>query len=96
VNGCTGHDLRLGDRVVAAEHDRDGVGGQHDLDRLLDRAVRALGIGRDDRIARGANRVPGRSETRSSVGAPTTATSASSSSAGSWVYGAPPKLSRPA
>jgi hypothetical protein len=49
VNGCTGHDLRLGDRVVAAEHDRDGVGGQHDLDRLLDRAVRALGIGRDDR-----------------------------------------------
>ena len=42
------------------------------------------------RIARGANLVPGRSETRSSVGAPTIATSASASSAGSCVYGAPP------
>ena len=34
------------------------------------------------RIARGPNRVPGRSETRSSVGAPTTATSTPASSAG--------------
>ncbi len=40
------------------------------------------------RIARGPKRVPGRSETRSSVGAPTMATSTPESSAGSCVYGA--------
>ena len=37
------------------------------------------------RIARGARRAPGRSETRSSIGAPTTATSKPASSAGSSV-----------
>jgi hypothetical protein len=37
------------------------------------------------RIARGAKQVPGRSETRSSIGAPTMATSASASSAASSV-----------
>jgi hypothetical protein len=42
-----------------------------------------------DRIARGPKRVPGRSETRSSVGAPTIAMSKPASSAGSYVYGAP-------
>jgi hypothetical protein len=42
------------------------------------------------RIARGPNRAPGRSETRSSVGAPTTATSTPSRAAGSWVYRAAP------
>ena len=42
------------------------------------------------RIARGAKRVPGRSETRSSVGAPTIAMSNPASSAGSCVQTAPP------
>ena len=41
------------------------------------------------RIARGPKRVPGRSETRSSVGAPITAMSTPASSAGSCVYGMP-------
>ena len=48
------------------------------------------------RIARGPKRVPGRSEVRSSIGAPTIATSTPASSAGSWVYGRPAKVSRPA
>jgi hypothetical protein len=48
------------------------------------------------RIARGASRAPGRSETRSSIGAPTIATSNPSSSAGSSVKWAPPKVSSPA
>ena len=48
------------------------------------------------RIARGASRAPGRSETSSSIGAPTIATSKPSSSAGSCVIGMPTKLSRPA
>ena len=48
------------------------------------------------RMARGANRAPGRSETRSSVGAPTIATSTPASSAGSCVYGSPPNVSSPA
>ena len=48
------------------------------------------------RIARGASRAPGRSETRSSIGAPTMATSKPSSSAGSWVKGTPANVSRPA
>ena len=41
------------------------------------------------RMARGAKRVPGRSETRSSVGAPTMATSTPWRSTGSWVRGMP-------
>jgi hypothetical protein len=48
------------------------------------------------RIARGPNRAPGRSETSSSTGAPTIATSTPASSAGSCVYGAAPKVSSPA
>ena len=48
------------------------------------------------RIARGAKLVPGRSETRSSIGAPTIATSTPSSSAASSVYGQPAKVSSPA
>ena len=48
------------------------------------------------RIARGASRAPGRSETSSSIGAPTIATSKPSSSAGSSVIGTPEKLSTPA
>ena len=48
------------------------------------------------RIARGASRAPGRSDTRSSIGAPTIATSNPSSSAGSSVNGAPPNVSSPA
>ncbi len=48
------------------------------------------------RIARGPKRAPGRSETRSSVGAPTIATSTPRSSAGSCVYGSAAKVSSPA
>ena len=85
-------------------------------DRVLDRPVRAHGVGGEDRrvaevdhpqrlaqgvdaglevgagarssrarIARGPKRVPGASEVSSSIGAPTIATSAPASSAGSSV-----------
>src|SRR5262249_31735417 len=47
-------------------------------------------------MARGPRRVPGRSETRSSVGAPITATSTPTSSTGSCVYGMPAYVRRPA
>ena len=106
---------RLGDRVVAAEDDRDRAGGEHLRDRVLDRDVRADRVGREDRrvaevddpqdgaqrvdaglevrpgraaaarIARGPKRVPGASDVSSSIGAPTIAASAPSSSAGSSV-----------
>ena len=107
-----GADVGLGDRVVAAEHDRHRAGGEHLPDGSLDRLVRARGVGGQHRprrrsrrssaprtrrpsprgaapagssaarIARGPKRAPGRSETRSSVGAPTIATSKPASSAG--------------
>ena len=48
------------------------------------------------RIARGASRAPGRSDTRSSIGAPTTATSKPASSARSSVNATPPNVSSPA
>ena len=48
------------------------------------------------RIALGPKRAPGRSETRSSIGAPITATSTPASSAALCVYGMPAKVSRPA
>ena len=38
----------LGDRVVAAEHDRQRAGGEHFGDRVLDGSVGANWIGRDD------------------------------------------------
>ena len=41
----TGGDVGLGDRVVAAEHDRDQPRVEHLTDCLLDRGVRAHGIG---------------------------------------------------
>ena len=116
---------RLGDRVVAAEDDRDRarVGDLPDVSsiaacvasgsagitgaspkstarsarRASTPASRCVPGGQlAARIARGPYRVPGRSETRSSVGAPTIATSTPSSSAGSSVYGRLPKVSRPA
>ena len=121
-----GPHVRLGDRVVAAEHDRERAGVDAPRRRAA-RSPRASGPGRRGRparrrsrrsgarrtrrrsasrcgpggqlaarIARGPKRVPGRSETRSSVGAPTIATSTPASSAGSCVYGAPPKVSSPA
>ena len=118
--GGDGADVRLGDRVVAAEHDRQQAGVARPGRRAA-RSPRAsaprrraarprrrsrrssaprsastfdsrCGPGGHDaaRIARGPKRAPGRSETRSSVGAPTIATSNPASSAGSCVYGAPP------
>ena len=63
------------------------LGGDHSITEPSVRAVAA---------ARGPKRVPGRSDTRSSVGAPTIATSKPSSSAGSSVYGAPPNVGSPA
>ena len=42
----TGTYVRLGDRVVAAEHDRDGARGQHLGNRRFDRRMRASRIGR--------------------------------------------------
>ena len=48
------------------------------------------------RIARGAKRVPGRSLTRSSVGAPSTATSTPARCSGSCASGTPPKERNPA
>ena len=41
--------VRLGDRVVAAEHDRHRAGPEHLEHGVLDRLVRADRIGRDDR-----------------------------------------------
>ena len=38
---------RLGDRVVAAEHERDHAGGEHLADGRLDRGVRDARVGRD-------------------------------------------------
>ena len=48
---CRAHALhvRLGDRVVAAEHDRHRAGPEHLEHGVLDRLVRADRIGRDDR-----------------------------------------------
>ena len=99
--------------------------GVDDLaDERLDRRVRPLGVGGQDRrvaevddpqlgervdahlevrpggqlaarIARGPKRVPGRSETRSSVGAPTIATSTPSSSAGVLRVGRPAEREQP-
>ena len=49
VAGGDGTNVRLGDRVVASEHDRQRA-GVHDLaDEPLDRLVRADGVGRDHR-----------------------------------------------
>jgi len=86
--------------MVTAEDDRQRAGAKHLGDRRLDRRVRASGQSilasrcgpggqLAARIARGPNRVPGRSDTRSSTGAPTIATSMPPSSAGSCVYGRP-------
>ena len=44
-----GADVGLGDRVVAAEHDRDRAGVEHLADQLLDRRVVALGARRAHR-----------------------------------------------
>ena len=44
-----GADVRLGDRVVAAEDDRDRAGGEDLRHRVLDRDVRADRVGREDR-----------------------------------------------
>ena len=43
-----GSDVRLRDRVVAAEDDRDRTRCEHLSDRRLDRLVRASGVGGDD------------------------------------------------
>ena len=102
VDGRARAHRRLGDRVVAAEHDRQHARRQHLADRRLDRGVRGAGVGGDHRRvaevddpqlrervdldlevragrrARAADRArrqraPGRSDTRSSIGAPTIA-----------------------
>ena len=44
-----GADVRLGDRVVSAEHDRDRTRGDDLGDRSLDRLVRPRCVGGDDR-----------------------------------------------
>ena len=44
-----GADVRLGDRVVAAEHDRDRAGREHLADRRLDRRVRPRRVGGEHR-----------------------------------------------
>ena len=49
VSRGAGADVGLGDRVVAAEHDRDRAGGDDLPDRSLDRLVRPGSIGRDHR-----------------------------------------------
>jgi hypothetical protein len=52
VDGRDRADVRLGDRVVAAEHDRKRAGFHHLSDRLLDRAVGAHRVrGQDRRVA---------------------------------------------
>ena len=43
-----GADVGLGDRVVAAEHDRDQAGVEHLADGRLDCGVRARRVGRQD------------------------------------------------
>ena len=83
--GIGGHDRR-----VAEVHDPEL------LERVDLRLEMRPGGQLAARIARGPKRVPGRSETRSSVGAPTTATSAPASAAGSCVYGIPAYVRRPA
>ena len=49
VLGGDGADVRLGDRVVAAEDHRDRSGGEHLGDRALDRRVARDGVGRQHR-----------------------------------------------
>ena len=50
--GGDGADVRLGDRVVAAEHDRQQAGVDHLADELLDRRVGARRVGgQDGRVA---------------------------------------------
>jgi hypothetical protein len=107
-----GADIGLGDRVVAAEDDRDRARVDDLADELLDARRDASGAAGTTgaspkstmrssakassfasrcgpggqlaaRMARGANRAPGRSDTRSSNGAPTIATSTPRSSCGS-------------
>ena len=46
---ATARTRRLGDRVVAAEHDRQRAGREHLGDGRLDRAVRDVDVGGDDR-----------------------------------------------
>ena len=96
----------LADRALDRRVGARGVGGQHrrvaevDHPQLLEASIPASRCGpagssrRGSRAARSA--CPGRSETRSSVGAPTIATSTPASSAGSCVYGRPLNVSRPA
>src|SRR5439155_9241807 len=48
VPGGAGADVGLGDRVVAAEYDRDRTRGDHLADRALDRLVRPDGVGGED------------------------------------------------
>ena len=126
VDRCDRLDVGLGDRVVAAEDDRDRA-GRDDLADDVARSRHAFAPGSAGttgaspksttrssafastlasrcgpggqpaaRIARGPKRVPGRSEARSSIGAPTIATSKPASSAGSCVYGRPANVSSPA
>jgi hypothetical protein len=45
MSGCAGRDVRLGNRMVAAEHDRNQPRIEHLADRSLDRGSRAGGIG---------------------------------------------------
>ena len=91
-------DRRVRATRVAGQHGR--VAEVHDPELREGIHARPPGAGPGGllaaRIARGAKLVPGRSETRSSIGAPTIATSTPSSSAASSVYGQPAKVSSPA